>query len=366
MAGTRLINPNIQYVDASGTPVVGGKLTTYEAGTTTPLATYTDSGLGTPNTNPIILDNTGYIGEVWMDPDVSYKLVLTTSADVAVWTRDNVLAGGQVGVGNIEADAVTTAKIPDGGITTAKIADDNVTGAKLNTDVADTTTIELSSDTLTVKDGGLTGVKTAAGAGFIYISANDTTEGVLNGKLVAGDNITLTEGSDGADETLTVDTNFRGALVSIDGGDTETLSDGASDQEVTWTEEHYDTDSFADLAGANPERLTVSAADIERVRLKLNIQLTISTSTTSGTIVIKLFKNGALVAGSFYANAQQQGFDGNATSRYFSLESAVLSVAQNDYFSVAISWTDSTGSASLAAAGEATGYAQWFSIEVVE
>lgn len=36
------------------------------------------------------------------------------------------------------------------------------------------------------------------------ISTNDTTAGFLNGKLVAGTGITLTEGSDGGDETLTI------------------------------------------------------------------------------------------------------------------------------------------------------------------
>lgn len=36
------------------------------------------------------------------------------------------------------------------------------------------------------------------------VSANDTTPGYLNGKIVAGTNVTLTEGNDGGDETLTI------------------------------------------------------------------------------------------------------------------------------------------------------------------
>jgi len=48
-------------------------------------------------------------------------------------------------------------------------------------------------------DAGITGDDEKVG-----VSANDTTPGYLNGKLVAGDNITLTEGSDGGDETFTV------------------------------------------------------------------------------------------------------------------------------------------------------------------
>ena len=37
------------------------------------------------------------------------------------------------------------------------------------------------------------------------VSANDTTPGFLNGKLVAGTNISLTENNDGGDETLTIE-----------------------------------------------------------------------------------------------------------------------------------------------------------------
>ena len=38
----------------------------------------------------------------------------------------------------------------------------------------------------------------------VKVSSDDTTPGYLNGKLVAGTNISLTEGSGGADETLTI------------------------------------------------------------------------------------------------------------------------------------------------------------------
>ena len=38
----------------------------------------------------------------------------------------------------------------------------------------------------------------------VKVSANDTTPGFLNGKLVAGSNISFTEGSDGGNETLTI------------------------------------------------------------------------------------------------------------------------------------------------------------------
>lgn len=80
--------PKLQFFDNDGNPLVGGKLYTYEAGTTTPLATYTDSTGATPNTNPVILDSRGE-ANVWLAAQ-SYKFVLKTSTDTTIWTVDNV------------------------------------------------------------------------------------------------------------------------------------------------------------------------------------------------------------------------------------------------------------------------------------
>lgn len=80
--------PKFQFFDASGNPLSGGKLYTYAAGTTTPLATYSSNSLSTPNTNPIILDSRGE-ASVWLS-DANYKFVLQTSADVTIWSVDNI------------------------------------------------------------------------------------------------------------------------------------------------------------------------------------------------------------------------------------------------------------------------------------
>jgi parallel beta-helix repeat protein len=92
-------NPEIQYLDAAGNPLAGGKLCTYAAGTSTPLATYTDSTAGTPNTNPVTLNTAGR-ASVWVGPAL-YKFVLRTggsaypASDACTtgtiqWTQDNV------------------------------------------------------------------------------------------------------------------------------------------------------------------------------------------------------------------------------------------------------------------------------------
>jgi len=80
--------PKLQFFTAAGVPLVGGKLYSYQAGTTTPLATYTSQSGATANTNPIILDSRGE-ANVWLGTAL-YKLALYTATDVLVWTVDNV------------------------------------------------------------------------------------------------------------------------------------------------------------------------------------------------------------------------------------------------------------------------------------
>ena len=62
--------------------------------------------------------------------------------------------------------------------------------------------ITINSGASITNDGTATGFDTDTND-KVKVSTNDTTPGFLNGKLVAGTNITLTEGSDGGDETLT-------------------------------------------------------------------------------------------------------------------------------------------------------------------
>jgi len=82
--------PKQQFLDANGNPLSGGKVYSYAAGTTSPLVTYTDESGTTPNTNPVILDSRGE-AEIWLGV-ASYKLKLTTSTDVEIWTVDNIVS----------------------------------------------------------------------------------------------------------------------------------------------------------------------------------------------------------------------------------------------------------------------------------
>lgn len=80
-------NPKFQAFDSNGDPLSGGKLYTYEVGTTTNKTTYSDRILSTANANPVVLDSRG---ECVVYFSGTIKFVLKTSADVEVWTMDNV------------------------------------------------------------------------------------------------------------------------------------------------------------------------------------------------------------------------------------------------------------------------------------
>lgn len=80
-----------QFFTNTGAVLTGGKIYTYEAGTSTPLATYTSSTGNTAHTNPIVLDSAGRVpgGEIWNALRL-YKFVLKDSNDVLIATYDNV------------------------------------------------------------------------------------------------------------------------------------------------------------------------------------------------------------------------------------------------------------------------------------
>ena len=69
-----ICNPRRQFFyPGTNIPLAGGKVFTYEAGTTTKATTYTDHTGLTPNTNPIILDAWGQC-DIWLDPTTPVSL----------------------------------------------------------------------------------------------------------------------------------------------------------------------------------------------------------------------------------------------------------------------------------------------------
>lgn len=82
-----------QFFDNDGRPLSGGLIYSYQAGTTTPAATYTTSAGNIAHPNPIVLDSAGKVpggGEIWVTSAYFYKYVLKTADDTLLNTYDNV------------------------------------------------------------------------------------------------------------------------------------------------------------------------------------------------------------------------------------------------------------------------------------
>ena len=83
----RFIPPVLTALDDNGDPLSGAKLYFYESGTTPAKNTYSNMGLTTATSNPVVADSAGRFGDIFLSSG-TYKVILKTSADATVWTRD--------------------------------------------------------------------------------------------------------------------------------------------------------------------------------------------------------------------------------------------------------------------------------------
>lgn len=93
MSLSRMYTPVLHFDDINGRPLVGGKLYTYEANSSTPAPTYRDKSGTLLNENPISLDERGEC-EVWLVDGLRYKMVLVDPIGTQVWEADDVSSSG--------------------------------------------------------------------------------------------------------------------------------------------------------------------------------------------------------------------------------------------------------------------------------
>ena len=153
--------PKLQFFGTDGLPLVGGKLYTYSAGTTTPLATYVDHTGTTTNTNPVILDSNGQ-ANVWLPETTSYKYILKTPAEVTLYTVDYVSV--PLTTNSFASPPVIGSGTPNAATFTTL----NVTGAAIFESTADFTepvtfdsTVDIAGTTTIAGDLNLTGTGAA-------------------------------------------------------------------------------------------------------------------------------------------------------------------------------------------------------------
>uniref|UniRef100_UPI002FDB1950 hypothetical protein n=1 Tax=Arsukibacterium sp. TaxID=1977258 RepID=UPI002FDB1950 len=84
---TAMIGPKFYAWDDNGNPLAFGKVHTYQAGTNKRKATFTGENGETANSNPVILNASGY-ASIYLAG--AYKIVVTDANDVPVWSADPV------------------------------------------------------------------------------------------------------------------------------------------------------------------------------------------------------------------------------------------------------------------------------------
>lgn len=85
---TLATNVSFQCLGLDGKPLAGGKVYTYEAGTTTPKSTYTTMAGDVPNSNPVILDQNGK-AKIFLG-DGAYRMRILDSNEALVDDIDQI------------------------------------------------------------------------------------------------------------------------------------------------------------------------------------------------------------------------------------------------------------------------------------
>jgi hypothetical protein len=192
-----------QWFDNDGDPASGYQLFTYEAGSATKLATYSDVDLAVPNTNPIILDSAGR-ATIFLSA-LSYKFVLSDDTDTdpptsPLWTVDNVAANSSGASGSAQ-DITGTAG--EALVATNAVFESDGTGSRTAGRWYKTDSDDQAMSTYPIKVGFAMGTIASAATGTIRILGEVTG---LTG-LTAGTTYYLSGTAAGI--TATAPTNAR-------------------------------------------------------------------------------------------------------------------------------------------------------------
>lgn len=301
--------------DRSNLPLAGGKVFSYDSGTTSPKVLYQDANKGSVHTNPLILDAQG---TALAFGEGRYRLVIKDANDRTVYTRDEVLYQSDLSVsretksitGNYDllaadeyifANANTSSivvNLPDVSANASKhysIKKIDSTGNTVTLDASGSSLIDGAGtrvlrdqhETVDVYSDGaswyrvpipgpdsLTGGADLPGNNKVWgtddsgdvswrdqqvlVSNNDTSLGYLSDKITGGTNITVVESNDGGNETLDV---------SLTGGSDSPGNFKYYGADVSGTVGMHDLSSYSGLLSINDERAS------ENGELNLSIPL---------------------------------------------------------------------------------------------
>jgi hypothetical protein len=208
--------PRMQFFDANGNPLAGGKVLTFVTATSTPKATFTDQGGLTPNANPVILDSEGR-ADIWLATDELYRVRVDNANDVTQWGPiDGVGDTGDVTQGVAQPpNTIVVNAIP--GELVIPIAGLAPAGSLLKSVTMRIVTSFGTSNGLTLVNLGDSEIEDRWGANLSIVSP--TTSGAENFNAYAGG--------------LPLDTSYNGQLIAVAG-----TFDSVGTANIT---AHYDT-----------------------------------------------------------------------------------------------------------------------------
>ena len=153
-------------------------------------------------------------GDVWVEPIPGGSGAAATATRSGTAIASIAVTNGGSGYTDAPTVTLTGGTPTTDAVLLAVISGGVVTSVSVTSGGADYSTTPTVSFTdpnapgrlqICYADGTFTQVTSgSSAAGLSQVSSNDNTPGYLNGKLVAGTNITLTEANDGGNETLTI------------------------------------------------------------------------------------------------------------------------------------------------------------------
>ena len=183
-----------QLTTSTGIPLVGGKLYTYLASSTTPATVYQDDAGGSSHTNPIILNARGEPpAPIWINGGQSIKFALHDAADVPIRTIDDATGvGDPAGITNTVSEWTTFSYAPtyvsasSFTVTGNQTADLNV-GRRVKIPVSGNT----SYGTITASAFGAVTTVTIDTTGSVGLDSSISSLSSFEIALLSGDNSSL-------------------------------------------------------------------------------------------------------------------------------------------------------------------------------
>lgn len=218
----RFVLSGLRALDSNGDPLPGALLYAYQAGTTTPQDTFSDSALATANANPVVADAGGLFGDIFLS-STTYKFVLKDSGGSTIKTWDNYDAAFAVlGATQAQVDARTATDVY---LAPSTVADGlGLQGAAIA--AASTLTLPTVGDYFSVTGTGVTitalSERTAGRKVTLRFAASNTIQnsasllcpGGVYLAMVADDVVTLVSEGAGIWRVVSIATTALGSVTS--------------------------------------------------------------------------------------------------------------------------------------------------------